>query len=74
MIETRITSIGNSLGLILSKEALAKLKLGKGDKVFMIETANGYELTPYDPEFERQMKIGGRVMKKYRNALRELAK
>jgi putative addiction module antidote len=74
MIETKITSIGNSLGLILSKEVLAKLKLDKGDKVFMIETPNGYELTPYDPEFERQMKVGGRVMKKYRNALRELAK
>ena len=74
MIETKITSIGNSLGLILSKEVLARLKLDKGDRVFMIETPNGYELTPYDPEFDRQMKIAGRVMKKYRNALRELAK
>jgi putative addiction module antidote len=74
MIETKITSIGNSLGLILSKEILTKLKLEKGDKVFMVETPNGYELTPYDPEFERQMKIGGKIIKKYRNALRELAK
>ena len=74
MIEAKITAIGNSLGLILSKDVLARLKLEKGDKVFLIETPNGYELTPYDPEFERQMKVAGKVMKKYRNALRELAK
>jgi putative addiction module antidote len=74
MIETKITSIGNSLGLILSKEVLARLRLDKGDRIFLIETPNGYELTPFDPEFERQMKIGGRIMKKYKNALRELAK
>jgi len=40
----------------------------------MVETPNGYELTPFNPEFERQIKIGGKIMKKYRNALRELAK
>jgi putative addiction module antidote len=74
MIEAKISAIGNSLGLILSKEVLAKLRLDKGDKVFLIETPNGYELTPYDPEFERQMKLATGVMKKYRNALRELAK
>ena len=74
MIEAKITAIGNSLGLILSKDVLARLKLEKGDKVFLIETPNGYELTPYDPVFERQMKVAGKVMKKYRNALRELAK
>ena len=74
MIEAKITAIGNSLGLILSKDVLARLKVEKGDKVFLIETPNGYELTPYDPVFERQMKVAGKVMKKYRNALRELAK
>jgi putative addiction module antidote len=74
MIEAKITAIGNSLGLILSKDVLARLKLEKGDKVFLIETPNGYELTPYDPEFELQIKVAGKVMKKYRNALRELAK
>jgi putative addiction module antidote len=74
MIEIRVISIGNSLGVILSKEVLARMKLDKGDKVFMIETPNGYELTPYNPEFERQMKAGSRIVKRYRNALRELAK
>jgi putative addiction module antidote len=74
MIEIRVISIGNSLGVILSKEVLARMKLDKGDKVFMIETPNGYEMTPYNPEFGRQMKAGSRIVKRYRNALRELAK
>ena len=69
-----VTQIGNSTGLILPKEAAARLKVKKGDSVFLTETPDGYSLTPYDPEFEDQMAIARRGMKKYRNALHELAK
>jgi len=69
-----VTQIGNSTGLILPKEAAARLKIKKGDSVFLTETPDGYTLTPYDPEFEEQMTIARKGMSKYRNALHELAK
>ena len=69
-----VTKIGNSTGVILPKEAVARLKVQKGDSVFLTETPNGYILTPYDPEFEAQIESARRGMAKYRNALRELAK
>ena len=74
MIELKLTVIGNSLGVVLPKEALARMKLGKGDKVYITETPDGYRLTPYNPEFESQMKAARKIMKKRRAALRELAK
>jgi len=69
-----VTQIGNSTGLILPKEVAARLKIKKGDSVFLTETPDGYTVTPYDPEFEAQMESAQRGMSKYRNALRELAK
>ena len=74
MIELKLTTIGNSLGVVLPKEALARLKLDKGDRLYLTETPDGYRLTPYDPEFETQMTAAREVMKKRRAALRELAK
>jgi putative addiction module antidote len=74
MIELKLSAIGNSLGIVLPKEALARLKLGKGDSVFITETPDGYRLTPYNPEFETQMKLARKIMKARRSALRELAK
>ncbi len=73
-MKLKITSIGNSFGVILPKEALAKLKVTGGDAVFITETPDGFRITPYDPEFEAQMQAAKGVMKKRRNALRELAK
>ncbi|WGJ15939.1 AbrB/MazE/SpoVT family DNA-binding domain-containing protein [Methylocapsa sp. D3K7] len=73
-MKLKITSIGNSLGVILPREALAKLKLTGGDAVFLTETPEGFRITPYDPDFEAQMNAAKQVMKKRRNALRELAK
>jgi len=73
-MKLKITPIGNSFGVILPKEALAKLKLTGGDAVFLTETPDGFRITPYDPEFEAQMNAAKQVMKKRRNALRELAK
>ncbi|MBT2303544.1 AbrB/MazE/SpoVT family DNA-binding domain-containing protein [Variovorax paradoxus] len=75
MSALKLTQIGNSVGVILPKEVLAKMNVSKGDTVFLTEAANGgFNLTPYDDEFERQMEAARRIMKKRRNALRELAK
>lgn len=69
-----VTSIGNSLGVVLPKETLSRLHLGKGDAVYLTESPDGARLTPYDPEFEEQMNAARTIMRKRRNALRELAK
>ena len=69
-----VTQIGNSTGVILPKEVAARLKVKKGDSVFLTETSDGYSLSPYDPEFENQMAAAREGMAKYRNALHELAK
>jgi putative addiction module antidote len=74
MTALKLTQIGNSVGLILPKEILARLKLEKGDTVFVTEAANGVMLSPYSAEFEEQMVAARRVMKRRRNVLRELAK
>ncbi len=74
MTKLRLTTIGNSAGLVLPKEVLARLKLDKGDAVYLTEAPDGYRLTPYDPEFETQMTAARQIMKKRRAALRELAK
>lgn len=73
-MKAKITQIGNSIGLILPKEAVARLKVKKGDTVYLAETPDGYSVTPYDPEFEAQMTVARLGMAEYRNALRELAK
>ncbi len=74
MLTLKLTTIGNSIGVVLPKEALTKLKLEKGDTVFLTESPDGYRLTPYSPEFETQMTIARRIMKKRRDVLCELAK
>ena len=74
MIELKLTAIGNSLGVILPKEALARLKVGKGDTLYITEAPDGYRLTPYNPGFEQHMNDARKIMKKRRAALRELAK
>ena len=74
MTALKLTQIGNSVGLILPKEVLARLKLEKGDTVFVTYAVNGVMLTPYSAEFETQMATARKVMKKRRSVLRELAK
>ena len=69
-----LRKIGTSTGVILPKAELDRLHLQEGDELHLIETPNGLELTPYDPEFEAQMTSAEKVLKKYRNTLRELAK
>jgi putative addiction module antidote len=70
----KLTQIGNSIGVILPKEVLARLKLEKGDTVFVTETPDGIALTPYDPAVEEQVKLGREFMREYRDTFRALAK
>jgi putative addiction module antidote len=69
----KLTQIGNSTGVVLPKELLEKLRVGRGDVLSVIETPNGIELTAYDPDFARQMELAERVMREDRDVLRLLA-
>ena len=70
----KLKAVGNSTGVTLPKEILSKLHVEKGDSLYVIETERGITLTPYDPEFEKQMNISRKIMKERRTVLRELAK
>ncbi|MBI4984903.1 MAG: AbrB/MazE/SpoVT family DNA-binding domain-containing protein [Rhodocyclales bacterium] len=70
----KLVQIGNSVGVILPKEVLARLKLEKGETVFLTDTPYGVAITPHDPAFETQMDAARAIMKKRRAVLRELAK
>ena len=74
MHSLKITQIGNSLGLILPREVLARLKLGKGDMVHITESPSGLVVTPYDPALEEQLRLGREFMRDYRASFRQLAK
>ena len=70
----KLTQIGNSVGVILPKEVLARLKVEKGDTLYITESPDGLRLTPHDPNFELQMKAAREIMRTRRKVLRELAK
>lgn len=71
----KLRKVGNSVGFVLPKEALAKLHSAEGDVVYLTDAPeSGMRLTTGDPEFERQMEAAQRVIKRYRNTLRKLAK
>ncbi len=74
MTALKLTQIGNSVGVILPKEILARLKLGKGDTVFVTDAANGVTLTPYDPGLDEQIRAGREFMQEYRDTFHQLAK
>ena len=74
MTALKLTQIGNSIGVVLPKELLAKLGVGKGDTVYAVDHPDGIRLTTADPGFESQMQVAREVMRRRRNALRELAK
>jgi putative addiction module antidote len=73
MRELKLTVIGNSLGVVLTKDLLVKLRVGKGDKLFAIETTNGVELSPYNPELASQLERAAKIMHEERTVLRKLA-
>lgn len=68
-----IREIGNSQGVVLPKEILNKLNCGVGDKLYIIETPNGIELTPYDPEFSKDLDLIDDIISKNKNVLKKLA-
>jgi putative addiction module antidote len=74
-MKLEIKKIGNSTGLILPKELLARLNLAQGEWVYVTELPDGgVRLTPYDPDFEEVMRLSDDVMDEYRDTLRALAK
>ena len=74
MVKLKVTTVGSSAGVVLPKEVLARLKIEKGDALYLTEAPEGYRITAYDPDFERQMTLARKVMRDRRNVLRELAK
>lgn len=74
MTTLKLTQIGNSVGVILPKEVLARLKLDKGDLVYVTDAANGVTLTPYDPSLDEQIKAGREFMHEFRDTFHQLAK
>jgi len=69
----KITTVGNSAGIVLPREILERLRVGKGDTLFATETPNGIELTAFDEEFVEQMTAAEQVMREDRDVLRKLA-
>jgi putative addiction module antidote len=74
MIKVKVTQVGNSMGILLPKEALIKMNTTKGDTLYLVEGPDGYTLTPYNQDFEEQIVAADKVLKNYRNTLRKLAK
>ena len=73
MNRMKVTTVGNSVGIVLTKEVLGKLRVSKGDVLYATETPNGIELSAYDPEFARQMDAAENIMREDRNVLKKLS-
>ncbi len=74
MFKLKIRRVGNSAGVILSKEVLAALRVGEGDALILTESPDGFKITPYATEIDDELKAFEEGRRRYRNALRELAK
>jgi putative addiction module antidote len=70
----KLTQIGNSVGVILPKEVLARLKLEKGDTVHLTDAPGAVTITPFDPALEEQLALGREFMREYRDTFHQLAK
>ena len=73
-MQLKVRKVGNSLGVILPREVIARLKVVEGDNLNLTEGPEDYRLSAYDPEIARQVEVGEKIMRRYRNTLRELAK
>lgn len=74
MVNTlKLTTVGNSVGVVLPKEILSKLRVDKGDTLYVVETPEGIELTAYRPDFAAQMGVAEEIMRENRDVLRKLA-
>ena len=74
MPKLKITTIGASAGLILNKDVMARLRVKKGDSLYLTEAPGGFRVTPYDPDFERQITAAEEIMHEDRDVLRSLSK
>ncbi|MGH8213505.1 MAG: AbrB/MazE/SpoVT family DNA-binding domain-containing protein [Rhodanobacteraceae bacterium] len=72
-MKLKITTIGNSAGVILPKELLTRLRVETGDELSALETPDGIKLTTYDPTLAKQMEVAEKMMRKDRHMLRKLA-
>ena len=70
----KLTQIGNSVGGILPKEVISRLKLSKGETVFLTDTPDGYAITPYVPALEEEIAAGRAFMRDFRDTFHQLAK
>ncbi len=73
-VKLKLRAVGTSTGVLLPKEMLVRMKIKKDDILFAVETPEGYLLTPYDPEVEKQISKGRDFMARYRDTFRALAK
>jgi putative addiction module antidote len=71
--KVKVTTVGNSTGIVLPKELLAKLKIEKGDILYVTETPDGVQMTPFDQKFIRVMDAAAQIMRENRDVLRKLA-
>lgn len=69
----KVTTVGSSAGIVLPKEVMERMHLAKGDMLYLSETPDGLQLTPYRADFAEAIDAGRGVMRRYRNALKKLA-
>jgi putative addiction module antidote len=74
MPKLKVTTVGASAGIILNKEVMARLKVKKGDSLYLTEAPDGYRLTPYNPDFERQIQLAEDIMHDDREILKALSR
>jgi putative addiction module antidote len=73
-MELKLRKVGNSVALIVPKRVRENMGVAEGSSVYLTETPDGYMISPYDPEFSRQMELARKIQSKHRDALHELAK
>lgn len=73
-MKLKLRSVGTSTGVIVPKEMLVRMRVKEDDTLFAVEMPEGYLLTPYDPDVEKQLKLGREFMARYRDTFRALAK
>ena len=73
-MELKLRKVGNSLGAVFSKEALSRLNAKEGDSLYLTEAPDGFRITAADPNFGKQLESAKKIIRRYRNTLRELAK
>lgn len=73
MLNLKLTAVGTSTGVIIPKEMLNRMKVARGDTLHVVETPDGYLVTPFDPGVAAQVESGRKFMKEYRDTFKILA-